>query len=702
MKPAGVSKNAANPMIDVFRAIWQWALEHNMMSAAVLFALSFAIRLILSFLNGPVLTAIFPDELRYFHIAKSIAEYGQVLVRNVPVSFQKILYPFFISPAFLFTSDQLLQTGIIRVLNCLIMSSAIFPVSMLAAKMTSNKAVALISKLVVCTLPDMAFTATIMSEVLYMPMVAWVFYFGYSAMAESKRNQRLAFYGAFGLAVYLTYLTKEVAAGFLIAAVLALVIDGVRDRRSLNQNALATLILLSVFFAAHFIFKAAFFQGYGNSYGVSSGYDQITLAEISSAYDWFYLIYSAGLLFLAAIMSFYALPVFFSLYGYASMDNGNRKLFSFSLFSLAIMIGAYAYTVLIREELGSFIPRLSLRYFAPIVIPFLIQCFDFLLRDGTGSYSAGQSGKLDKNRRRGYAGGRIDNKNEDHVKNNVFNRIIIVFCTLIIVLMPSGPESDVSIDHFTLKSTLPLQGLHFYLAPGEMYRGTGEVHFNALWILFKLLLLLLTVFGASSAIAGKRRRALVLLLIFMFSVNAYDNTLSYLGVRYEKLKSFTEEGFRSDMRADYTNYAVESFSAKGVNASYGFINALISLNKYVKELDGSVLVFIPENASSYIDTYLEPKLFHSNYNQLLDIADASPGYVDVSAQAISDADYIYVSDSWERGLTQFDYIIVMDNDNPFRNTETVHIQAPFVVLRNLDPQRLYMDISNYSRILPRQ
>ena len=686
MKQSGVFGKKTGVRPDGFQIAWKWASEHLLMFATVLFILSFAARLLLSFRTGPVLAVVIPDEIRYLHIAKSIAQGGPIMVRGAPATFQKILYPALISPAFMLASDPIRQTVIVRVINCLIMSSAIFPVALLGRKVTSNKTVVLISMLVACTLPDMVYSATLVSEILYLPVACWMFHAGLCAMSEPALKRKLLLSGAFGFTIYLAYLTKEVAAGFLIAAVLMLALDSFRDKGAMIKNALAAAAILAVFFAAHFIIKASLFPGVGNSYGAASGFDQITLSEISSAYDIFYMFYGAGLLLVAVIMSFYALPVFLPLYGYNGMGRGNRKLYLFSLISLVVMIGAYAYTVLIREELGSFVPRLSLRYFSPAVIPFLILCFDFLLQRGAEP-GAAKTGKTDAARRKGM--------------QFIFPFVIVVFCVLVVVLAPSGPERDVPIDHYALKSTMPLQGAHFSLAPGEMFRGPGEMRFNALWMLFKLLLVLLTAFGAWFVVSGKKARALALLLVFIFSVNAYDSALSYLATRYDKLYSFTDEGFVPNLNAGadaYTNYTSGSFSAGGMTASYGFIGSLISVNEFLGGLDGEVLVFVHPDVAPYIDTYLDQTVFHSRYDFLLDLAVMSAEHIAVGDQPIYDAGNIYVSDTHQRGISQFDYIVVIHGDNPFNNTETVFARDPFIVLRNLEPPRLHMDIGGYTKV----
>ena len=712
MKQTGVSRKKTGARPNSFQIAWKWASEHPLTFAAVLFALSAAVRLFLSFRTGPVLAVVIPDEIRYLHLAKSIAQGGPIMVRGVPATFQKILYPLLISPAFMLASGPMQQTVIVRVINCLIMSSAVFPVALLGRKITSNKTVVLISMLAACTLPDMVYSATLASEILYLPVLCWMFYAGLCAMSEPALKRKLALSGAFGFTIYLAYLTKEVAAGFLIAAALMLALDSIRDKGAMIKNALAAAAILAVFFAAHFIVKATLFPGVGNSYGAVSGFDQITLSEISSAYDIFYMFYGAGLLLVAVIMSFYALPVFLPLYGYGGMSRANRKLFVFSLISLVVMIGAYAYTVLIREELGSFVPRLSLRYFSPVVVPFMILCFDFLLQGGAapgavkpGKPETARGGSTAAEKKPETArGGSLAigrEKLAGEAIRRIFPFIIVVFCVLVLVLAPSGPERDVPIDHYALKSTMPLQGVHFSLAQNEMFRGPGEMRFNALWMLFKLLLISLTATGAWFVVSGKRARALALLLVFIFSVNAYDSTLSYLSTRYDKLYSFTGEGFVPNLNAGadaYTNYTSGSFSAGGMTAAYGFIGSLISVNEYVRGLDGEVLVFVHPDVAPYIDTYLDQTVFHSRYDFLLDLAAESGAHIAISAQPIYDAGNIYVSDTQQRGISRFDYIIVINNDSPFNNTEPVFARDPFVVLRNLEPPMLYLNISGYVKV----
>lgn len=66
----------------------------------ILFAVSFFTRFYFAYFNKIIL--IYPDELRYLHLAQNFAELKGLVIYNLPTNFQKILYPLFLSPAFCF------------------------------------------------------------------------------------------------------------------------------------------------------------------------------------------------------------------------------------------------------------------------------------------------------------------------------------------------------------------------------------------------------------------------------------------------------------------------------------------------------------------------------------------------------------------------------------------------------------------------
>ena len=650
-------KKAASKKQRGLRDLFEWAGSHLWAVAIALFVVSFVIRLLLCFWTGPMLLNTYPDEIRFFDIARSLAEQGKILVRDLPVTFQKILYPLFIAPAFMFTNNQIAQMDIIRVINCLLVSSTVFPAMLLAKKLTSNNIAALISLLLIVTLPDMAYSASFLSEALYMPLVIWLFYFAYCAIAEQKQSKRLAYFSILGLAAYLVYLTKEIGAAFVIAAVMLLIIDTIRHRQRVVQNALSALALSAAFFAMFLALKLTLFRGMGNTYDTYM-YNQVNLAALSSPFVFFYMIYSSIVLFVAALLSFYAAPVFITLYGFSAMKEENKRVYMLSAFSLVVMVGAIAYTISIREDMGELVPRLHMRYITPLVIPLMILCLDYLM-----SYS---------------------NAKHSRRFSVVFPILVTVFGAASIILIPYAPESGYLLDHYTLKSAYTLEAFMIH---------AGTVTINIVFTLFKLFLVALTACGAYLITKKKKHKSVIaMLLCSILLINAVDNFMCYTCIRRLRSSDFTMVDFIDES----ASHLELSFSEEGKQFSYYLVENVISMNELIRDLEGTIIVYMHKEYASYTDTYLDSRAFPVQPGELYRLAAENAGRVRMDAQTIFEGNRynngVLDLDTWKRGIFTADYIITLSYDHPFKNVETVYKRWPFVVLRNLDPAVIYMEL----------
>ena len=685
-KTTSVKAKAVASQKGGFSRFAEWAGERLWAITVALFALSFVIRLLLSFWSGPMVQIVYPDETRFFDIARSLAENGAILVRGIPTTFQKILYPLFITPAFLLADDQIVQMNIIRIINCALVSSTVFPVAMLAKKLTSNRTVALISLLFTISLPDMAYSATFMSESLYMPLCIWLFYIACCAVTERKLIKRLVYFVILGLLSYLVYFTKEIGAAFVIAAALLLIVDTIRgwqrqnqpgtetgrgtetatlkqhrfDTRLLARNALSAAALSAAFFGTFLALKLTAFQGMGNTYAIEEN-DHITLAALSSPTVLLYLVYSAATLFIAAILSFYAAPAFLAVHGYGAMNEENKKAFLFSAFSFIVMIGAIAYTLSIREDLGEPVPRLHMRFVAPLVIPLMIQCLDYLFSE-TGTKP-----------------GRLFSK--------AFPAAAVVFCAAAIVLVPSGSATGYLMDHYTLKSTFPVESFIIQ---------AGQVTINVLFIFFKLFLIALAIIGVYLVAKKKKfKPVIVMLLCSVLLINAFDNFMSYTSTRRMKTADFSMAEFYGPS----ASHLELAFSREGKEFSYRIVDSLISTNKRLRSLDGTVIVFMSPDYAPYTDTYLDLRAFPVQPGALYNLALDNGGRVNIARQPIWEgnrynSNYLDL-DTWKRGLFTADYIITLntpEEPHPFLNVIIVYENWPFVILRNLDPEVIYIEL----------
>ena len=694
-KGATVQKTVRKPGSAIrpkgaFARLIEWAGRRIWLVATALFALSFAVRLLLSFWSGPMVQIVYPDETRFFDIARSLAENGEILVRGIPASFQKILYPLLITPAFLVSGDQIAQMDIIRTINCLLVSSTVFPVLMLAKRLTPNRTVALAALLVTVTLPDMAYSATLMSESLYMPLCLWLFYFASCALSEQEQIKRLIYFAALGFAAYLVYFTKEIGAAFVVAACLLLVFDTIRSNRwqgprrardqntlpaqtqnklpprdqnalsALAQNAFSALALLAAFFGAFLVLKLTLFQGMGNTYALDTN-DHLALSALSSPSVFLYLAYSAIVLSIAAILSFYAAPALLTAYGYGSMDESNKKTFLFTALSFLVMAGAIAYTLSIREDLGEPIPRLHMRFFAPLVIPLMIQCLDFLF-----SKNNPMSGKP---------------------LSKAFLAAVAVFCAAAIALIPSGSSTGYLMDHFTLKAAYAVESFMFPVGPFTV---------NTLFMLFKIFLVALAVLCIYLVVRKKKAVPVIaMLLCSVLLINAFDNFMSYTSIRRLKTADFSMSG-AYDPDATHLELA---FSAEAKEFAYDIVGALVSTNERLRSLGGTAIVFMHPELAPYTDTYLDQRAFPVQPGELYALAVLNGGQVRLADQPVWEgnrynSNYLNLN-TWKRGLLTADYIVTLstpEESHPFLNVEIVYENWPFAILRNLDPSVIHIEL----------
>ncbi|MBM3275095.1 MAG: glycosyltransferase family 39 protein, partial [Candidatus Sericytochromatia bacterium] len=142
-------------------------------------AVILAIRALLAW--GVPSPLIFPDELVYTKLARSLFETGQTLFRGEYLNFPTLLYPLLLVP-FEGAPDAIVAFRLIQALNVLLMTSAIIPVYLLARNFMTPRislGLAVLSQLLASTLyADFA-----MTENLFFPVLLWSAYFAVRAAA---------------------------------------------------------------------------------------------------------------------------------------------------------------------------------------------------------------------------------------------------------------------------------------------------------------------------------------------------------------------------------------------------------------------------------------------------------------------------------------------------------------------------------------
>jgi len=628
------------------RQLLAWAGAHPLLCATVFFCFTFALRLMLSSRLEPILLFNRPDEYRYLHLARSIAEGGPLLIQGLPAQFQKIFQSLLISPAFLLARDPVAQVKLIGVINNLLMASMMFPLALLAKKLSRKPAVLLLTLSFAAALPDFIFTATLMTETLYWPLCIWVFYFFHRAMAEPSPRKRLLLFGVFGSFTWLTYLTKEQGAAFLIAGAVVLIYEGIRGRR-LAQNGLALAVSLVAFFVPYIIVRQTLFPGVANSYAGSNGhadYDHLGLSVLRDPGALLYMLYFAAVLFAAAILSFYILPVLLPLFRFERLGTEKQRMYLFSMASLVITVGAMAFAIREPDWWGEPRPRLHLRLLAPIVAPFVILCFDLLL-------------SREKKKSRGQQSVLV---------------ITAAVCALTVILLPGVPKYDNWIDRASMFVS--------HLAPMLTRNGMDRGFANLLWQAWLALMLALTVAGVICFVRGKRKPVLVMLLCAIFALSAIDNVFNYSATATIKTQHVSEAAIRKRAEGKPFAFVMDNiFAAQPPQNADILAPAAAAVSDYLRQVDGpdgDIVVCVKLPKKLFIETYFSQHL-RPLFLEAPDLED----YL-----AAGGREYAHADNSNTKEL-RVNYIVVTEDFNPFANVELAFAAPPFLVLRNLDPAR---------------
>jgi hypothetical protein len=177
---------------------------------------------------------IFPDELLYSEVAKSLAAGDLPAVRQVTSLEYGFLYPLVISPAWLFDDVQTAYS-VARVINGAVMAVAAVPIFYLARRFTSGRKALLVACFSVAV-PSMAYAGTLMTEVALYPAMAFAILAITRAVDRpTPRSQALAL-GA----ILLAFLVKPIAVVLIAAYPVAVLVhclgsDGPALRAALGR-----------------------------------------------------------------------------------------------------------------------------------------------------------------------------------------------------------------------------------------------------------------------------------------------------------------------------------------------------------------------------------------------------------------------------------------------------------------------------------
>lgn len=394
-----------------------------------LFVVSVIVRFCLA--DFPKCIGVLPDEIRYLNIASSLFNEGQLIERGGFSSFQKILYPLSLSPAF-FADDPLLRIRLIALLNSIYVSSAVFPALLIARRLFSSKAPVIICVLFTVIMPDMCYSMTFLSECIYLPLVLWLVACCWRAL-EAQGRGAYGWCAASGLLCYVTYLAKEVALGFVLAFIVLMMVRIVREwgdetkcakgsdplahkvtntatgdaennpgilsgfassvirscedclsapqarefRSSITLDANrarkpARIILCVPLLCFLFGFIAPFLvMKFTLFSGLLNSYNQTDPSVLLNPYTLLFALYALFSDATHFVIAFAFFPLVLPALTWSRLTKRERDLYLFGLLSFVFILLIVVYTISIREDLGHVGIRPHVRYVAPIFLPLL-------------------------------------------------------------------------------------------------------------------------------------------------------------------------------------------------------------------------------------------------------------------------------------------------------------------------------------------
>jgi len=128
---------------------------------------SFAVRAWLA--RGMLGPFIMVDELIYSELARSLADSGELLVRDVSSPGYGIVYPALISPAYAVFEGLTDAYAVVKTLNALVMSLAAIPAYLLARRVVGAR-FSLLAAVLAVSLPSLVYTGSVMTENAFYPV----------------------------------------------------------------------------------------------------------------------------------------------------------------------------------------------------------------------------------------------------------------------------------------------------------------------------------------------------------------------------------------------------------------------------------------------------------------------------------------------------------------------------------------------------
>lgn len=321
------------------------------------------------FTNYIKVLTIYNDEYFYLNAARNIFRGEGPIIDGLQMSFDKLLYSFVIAPAYII-KNAVLRVKIISLINCLLMSSSLFPAWLIARDINLNYKNTFYTLIFTCIFPELSLSLTFMSENLFFPLVLFFIHFWLvNSQRPTKKNAVVL--GIFGFlcffckASFLAIFISCAAFEIVFPAVSYLVCGRGKSENLRSFYSKERFINLAVFAAVFAVLsiglKLAVFYGEESSYKIRG------ISEFFEAYRFWYAVYGAFYIISGIMISALILPFVYPIFQYKKLNESSQKLFCFNVVSLLMTVAVVVYAITAYEDYGTVQPEVHMRYLSHFV-----------------------------------------------------------------------------------------------------------------------------------------------------------------------------------------------------------------------------------------------------------------------------------------------------------------------------------------------
>lgn len=317
---------------------------------------------------------VYNDEYFYLNTAQNIFRGEGPVIDGLGKGFDKILYSFILAPLY-FIKDAVFRVKMISLVNCLLVSSSLFPIWLIARKVELSRTNTFLALVLTCVFPELSISMSFMSESLFFPLALFFIYF-WIVNEQSPTKKNAVILGIMGFLCYFckaSFLAVFVACvGFQI--VYQMISYLMRDRSNpvklksfySKSRFINLIIFCGVFIVLNAALKLTLFKGSASSYQIKS------ISMFFESYRFWYAVYGFVYNIAGIMISILIFPLVYPVLQYKKLGETAQKLFCFMTITILATVAVVDYTITSYEDYGMSVPRVHMRYYSYCILIILL------------------------------------------------------------------------------------------------------------------------------------------------------------------------------------------------------------------------------------------------------------------------------------------------------------------------------------------